>query len=120
MNEDNELILHESWSLPSWYDRVSADNWVNYEMLAVLNFSVYEIALYYNIDPREFQRYYNMLNSPLKIHYQAGSLKQQAEEGFRLIKDANSPNVMQGMRMDKKRSEKEFANTLDEVMFSEE
>lgn len=120
MNEENELILHESWSLPSWYDRVSADNWTNYEKLAALNYSVEEVALYYSVDPREFRRYFNMIGSPLMLHYRSGALKQQAEEGFHLISDANKSNVLQGMRLDKKRSEKEFQNTLSEVIFDEE
>jgi len=123
MSEENELILHEpqeSWSLPSWYDRVSENDWADYEKLAALNYSVEEIALYYCVNPREFRRYYNMIDSPLQLHYRAGVLKEQAQEGFKMISDTYNSNAFQAIRLDKKRADKQFRNTLDEVIFNEE
>ena len=118
MNSEHEIAVNEKWFTPDWFDAISRD-WIEYEQLAALGYSVSDIAKFYLIEPHEFERYFNMIDSPLKYHYTRGQLMQQAQEGMSMLRDAKTgENVMQAMRLDRRLYETEFKNTVDNIFFS--
>lgn len=120
MNSEQEIVVYEKWHQPDWFDQVSEEQWAVFEKLAALNYTVEDIAVYYCIDPIEFKRYFSMIGSPLSFHYKRGQLIQKAGEGMSMLQDAkNGENAMQAVRLDKKRYEKEYKNTLEEIMFTD-
>jgi hypothetical protein len=115
--KEQEIVAYEKWCNPDWFDNISKQ-WDVYEKLAALNFTITDIATYYSIDKLEFVRYYKMVDSPLKYHYDRGILLQKAQEGISMLVSAKTgDNVVQMMRLDKERQEKDFENTLNEIIF---
>lgn len=110
---NNALIKYTE---PAWINNISYET---LEKLAGLGYSPEQIALYFRIPKKEFLSYYIMLESPLKESYERGVLFWKAKDAMRMLDESTGGNVMQGIRMDKKKNEQEFQNTISEMIYGD-
>lgn len=115
MSSESELV---SWrEKPQWWDKVNIEE---LEQLSAIGYSPDKIAMYFHVDKEDFLYYFNLVNSPLKYHYNRGTLVQQAKEGMTMLQDAaTGENVTQAQRLDKLRHEIKFCNALNEIIFND-
>lgn len=112
----SDIIKQATWddnSAPDWIDKI---NWEEYEQFAYVGYKPEQIAMYYKIDQHEFMFYFMMIDSKLKYHYDRGQLVGQAKEGADMIKKSGS-NAIQAQRLDKLRSDLDFENAKNDIIY---
>lgn len=102
---------------PSWFDRIDLDE---LEKLSGIGYEPKQIAMYYNIPENDFLWAFHLIGSPLKYHYERGSLIQRAKEGLAMATSAETgDNVTQAQRFDRFRQSTGYRNSISKVFYDD-
>lgn len=115
--EMNEIQKYEPYEDPDWIGRIDIDT---LEKLAALGYTPEDVARFFRIPRQDFMCYYLHPDSKIRESYERGILVWKSKDGMKMLEESiNQGNVMQGIRLDKRRNEQDFQNALKDIVYGE-